>query len=68
MLLKGTLDTLMQLMDELQKHDAFLGSLTVKLAKQLVDLELDTDECTHGCGTYSVFFPSPPFFFYSPSS
>lgn len=39
--LVGTLDTLMALMDDLAKHDSFVGSICVKLAKQVVELALD---------------------------
>ena len=34
----------MALMDELQKHDNFLGLVTTKLAKTLVDLECDNND------------------------
>ncbi len=37
----GTLDTLMSLMDELVKHDSFVGGVCSKLAKQLIDFEME---------------------------
>lgn len=34
----------MSLMDELAKHDAFLGSATAKVARQLVELRLESED------------------------
>merc|ERR1712000_197 len=40
----GTLDTLMALMDDLQKHDNYVCVTTTKLAKVLVDMECDNED------------------------
>jgi V-type H+-transporting ATPase subunit C len=40
----GTLDSLMSLMDDLNKHDGFVGGVCMKLGKQLVDFAVEREE------------------------